>query len=62
MLQAVHGHPLTKLLTEELITQEILEFVKKQFLNKITKDNVHELRQAWDEIINTGGTSREVLE
>jgi hypothetical protein len=62
LLQAVHGHPLTKLLTEDLITQEILEFVETQFLDKITKDNVHELRQAWDDIINTGSTSSKVLE
>ena len=61
-MQAVHGHPMTKFLTEELITQEILGFVKTQFSEKITRDNVMELRGAWNDIIETGHTSTQVLD
>ncbi|WP_115705294.1 ankyrin repeat domain-containing protein [Legionella sainthelensi] len=48
LFQSVLGHPLLKLLTEDIIKTEINEFLKAHFEKNIYPENRLALKQAWD--------------
>ncbi|QIN35890.1 ankyrin repeat domain-containing protein [Legionella longbeachae] len=48
LFQSVLGHPLLKILTEDIIKTEINEFLKAHFEKNIHPENRLALKQAWD--------------
>ena len=50
LLQSVPGHSLLKIVTKDLIKQEIRDFVRECFQKKIANQNKDELNSAWENL------------
>jgi hypothetical protein len=61
LFQSVLGHPLLKLLTLEIIEQEVREFVRDEFMAKINHQNCAAMLEDWQKLIDGESTAPEDL-
>ena len=60
LLQSVPGHSLLKIVTKDLIKQEIRDFVRECFQKKIANQNKDELHSAWENLYSREETKDDV--
>jgi hypothetical protein len=62
LFQSVQGHPLLKMLTKDLVTQDVHNFVREHFKSCITENNRQALIEAYDSFTMNGTASPEQIQ